>query len=108
MTDIYEAPVGAGGAATRAQGMSFEGDNPSHSPAKSRLQVNFGVARRRLLISRLHRLGPAPLFHLLTDLDTGKPVWPTVDKYAALPADFIKAYGGDKFPAPFAIDGWRR
>jgi hypothetical protein len=57
----------------------------------------------------VHRLGPAPLFHLLTDLEAGKPVWPTVERYAKLDADFIKALGGDKFPPPlWAIDGVRR
>jgi hypothetical protein len=33
----------------------------------------------------------------LTDLDAGKPHWPTVEEYAALPANFIKALGGDQF-----------
>jgi hypothetical protein len=33
----------------------------------------------------------------LTDLDTGKPLWHTVEECAALPANFIKALGGDQF-----------
>jgi hypothetical protein len=70
-----------------------------HAQAQSRL-------RRQRSVERVHRLGPAPLFHLLTDLDAGKPVWPTVERYAALPADFIRANGGDKFaPIVRVIDG---
>jgi hypothetical protein len=58
------------------------------------------IVRRQRTVERVHRLGPAPLFHLLTDLDAGKPVWPTVARYAELPADFIQANGGDRF-VPF-------
>jgi len=63
--------------------------------------------RRQRLVEHLHRLGPAPLFHLLTDLDASKPLWPTVKEYAALPADFIKALGGDQFAPTLlhVIDG---
>jgi hypothetical protein len=53
--------------------------------------------RRQRHVECLHRLGPAPLFHLLTDLDAGKPLWHTVEECAALPANFIKALGGDQF-----------
>ena len=61
--------------------------------------------RRQRLVECLHRRGPAPLFHLLTDLDAGKPLWPTVEEYAALPADFIKVLGGDQFaPLVHVID----
>jgi hypothetical protein len=74
----------------------------THAQAQSRL-------RRQRRVERVHRLGPAPLLHLLNDLEAGKPVWPTVERYAALPADFIKANAGDQF-APFLwpIDGGRR
>ena len=36
------------------------------------------------------------MFHLLTDLDAGKPLWPTVEAYAALSPsrDFILANTG--------------
>jgi hypothetical protein len=74
-----------------------------HTQAQSRL-------RRQRSVERVHRLGPAPLFHLLTDLDAGKDVWPTVERYAALPADFIKANAGDQFvePALHVLKGGRR
>jgi len=52
--------------------------------------------RRQRLVECLHRLGPAPLFHLLTDLAAGKSFWPTVEAYAALSPfrDFILANTG--------------
>jgi len=60
-------------------------------------------ARLRFLACRLPALGPAPIYHFLTDIESGKPLLATLEEYAALPADFIKAYGGDEFAAPFAI-----
>jgi hypothetical protein len=60
-------------------------------------------ARLRFLADRLHALGPAPIYHFLTDIESGKPIRATLEEYAALPADFIKAYGGDEFAAPFVI-----
>jgi hypothetical protein len=70
----------------------------AHAQSRARL-------RRQRHVECLHRLGLAPLFHLLTDLDAGKPLWPTVEEYAALPADFIKVLGGDQFaPLVHVID----
>lgn len=64
--------------------------------------------RRQRLVEHLHRLGPASLFHLLTDLDAGKPLWPTVEEYAALSPyrDFILANTGVR-PVLRALDGGR-
>ncbi|PNE11978.1 MAG: hypothetical protein CR217_05655 [Beijerinckiaceae bacterium] len=73
-------------------------DNQANSRNRAAAQAQISRVRRQRLVENLHRLGPAPLFHLLTDLGAGKPVWPTVERYAALPADFIRAYGGDRFP----------
>jgi hypothetical protein len=65
--------------------------------------------RRQRSVERVHRLGAAPLLHLLTDLDAGEPVWSTVERYAALPADFIRSNGGDKFALfLWLVDGGRR
>jgi hypothetical protein len=83
----------------------FQANDPRIAPKPPSKQAQIAAVRRlrrQRLIEHLHRLGPAPLFHLLTDLDAGKPVSPTVERYAALPADFIRAYGGNKF-APFPL-----
>jgi len=65
--------------------------------------------RRQRLVSRLHSLGPKPLYHFLDEIERGAPIAATLESYAALPADFIKANGGDKFAAPvWPIDGGRR
>jgi hypothetical protein len=58
---------------------------------------------------RLHKLGPKPLSHFLTDIEAGKPFRPLLEQYAALPVDLIRTYGGDQFwPSAFAIDGRAR
>jgi hypothetical protein len=59
--------------------------------------------RRQRSVERVHRLGPAPLLHLLTDLDAGKPVWPTVERYAALPCEFIRELGAHRFASPLQL-----
>jgi hypothetical protein len=62
--------------------------------------------RRQRLVEYLHQLGPAPLYHFLTEVERGAPLWRHVERYAALPAAFIKANGGDQFaPLVHVIDG---
>jgi len=62
--------------------------------------------RLRYLAERLHALGPAPLFHFLSDLESGADLRPLLERYAALPPEFIRAYRGDKFaPRIFRIEG---
>jgi hypothetical protein len=84
-------------------------DGPPNSPNSAPAQAKIARLRRQRHVEHCHRLGPAPLFHLLTELDEGKPVWPTVARCAGLPADLIRAYGGDQFaPATHVIEGRRR
>ena len=65
--------------------------------------------RARRLIEQVHQLGPAPLLHLLNDIDRGADLVPTLERYASLPADFIRSLGGDRFPSPlYIIRGGRR
>lgn len=74
--------------------------NPTNQAARQAQKL-----RRQRQVCHLWHLGEAPLYNLLTDLDAGKPVWPAVEEYAALPADFIKALGGDRFaPVVHVID----
>ncbi|MGI8567652.1 MAG: hypothetical protein ACR2KT_00435 [Methylocella sp.] len=54
----------------------------------------------------MHALGPAPLAHFIAVLERGAVLRETLEIYAALPADFIKPYGGDRLaPALHAIGG---
>src|ERR1700731_2965960 len=98
----------AGGAAGLADCHRRLASDNRVSPPKSVLNQEQSRARlrRQRHVECLHRLGPAPLFHPLTDLDAGKPLWPAVEEYAALPADyFIKVLGGDQFaPLVHVID----
>ena len=58
--------------------------------------------RLQHLARRLHALGPRPLFHFLDELERGADLRARLEQYAALPADLIRAYGGQP---PFAIKG---
>ena len=59
--------------------------------------------RLRCLAPRVHGLGEGPLYHLLRDLAGGAPLLPTVESYARLPADLIRAYRGDRLPPALAV-----
>jgi hypothetical protein len=60
-------------------------------------------ARLRYLARRLHSLGPKPLFHFLDEVERGANLRAHLEKYAELPADFIKTNRGDEFATPFVI-----
>jgi hypothetical protein len=65
-------------------------------------------ARREFLVAKLHALGPAPLGHLLAEIEAGADLRRHLERYATPPADFIKLYGGDQFPSSLHfIDGGR-
>jgi hypothetical protein len=58
------------------------------------------LPRERLahLARRIHTLGPRPLYELLREREAGAPLHERLEKYAALPADFIRELGGDRLP----------
>jgi hypothetical protein len=64
--------------------------------------------RLQFLAGQVHALGPKPLFHLLDEVERGAPLRQTLEVYAALPVDLVRAYRGDRFPEPFAIRKVRR
>jgi hypothetical protein len=49
-------------------------------------------------VSKLHALGPYPLYHFIDEIERGADVRDRLEVYARLPAGFIKAYRGDVFP----------
>jgi hypothetical protein len=64
--------------------------------------------RFRRQIEAIHALGPVVLGYLLEDIAAGKDLCSTVAGYAALPGEFIRAYGADRFPPVLrALDGGR-
>jgi hypothetical protein len=63
------------------------------------------LARRRRLVAKLHMLGPAPLAHFVAEVEAGADINATLEQYALLRADFVRPYGGDRFPELFAING---
>ena len=80
----------------------------SQEPIKSVSTTQAKMLRRRLG-ERLHALGPTPLAHFLAEIESGADMRTSLETYAALPADLIRAYGGDRFmPAVFAIKGCGR
>ena len=60
--------------------------------------------RLRHLARRIHSLGPRPLYELLAELETGADLGERLERYAALPADFIRAFGGDVLPIARPVD----
>ena len=56
-------------------------------------------SRVHLLAARIHDLGPAPLAELFLELLADADPLERIEVYAALPADFNKALGGDRLPA---------
>jgi len=75
------------------------------SPSRS---ANQAKSRLKYLASRLHALGPKPLYHFLDEVERGAPLRAHLEEYASLPADFIKANRGDEFLPPFTIEGGAR
>jgi hypothetical protein len=63
-------------------------------------------ARRRYLVATLHALRPAPFAYYLRE--PGADARVTLEEYAALPAEFIRARGGDRLaPSIHMVDGGR-
>ncbi len=81
------------------------------APASSSLCTDHDeVSEQRLrhLAEQVHELGPAPLYHLLRDLQCGADFVSTLEAYAVLPADFIRELGGARYAAPLhSMDGGR-
>lgn len=65
--------------------------------------------RLRRLAAALHELGPRPIYEFLREVEAGADLRARLEVYARLPAGFIRANDGDKFPpAAFAVTGGRR
>jgi hypothetical protein len=61
------------------------------------------------LVGRLHRLGPAPLFHFLDEIEHGASIPDHLERYAQIDPAFVRALGGDRFPPALrAINGGAR
>ena len=59
----------------------------------------------RLPPERVHALGARPLLELLRELERDAELHPALETYAGLPADFIRAHGGDRLPEPRLVAG---
>ena len=73
------------------------------------VQTAFPRERLALLARRIHRLGPRPLLELFRELETGKPLHPTLETYARLEplVGFIEAEGGAEIPPARLAIGMR-
>ncbi len=65
-------------------------------------------ARLRYHAAHLNSLGERPIYEFLREVLAGRDIGEALEDYARLPADLIKAHGGDRFLRPFAINGGRR
>ena len=94
----------AGGAAGLWNVVSLAGNDLENSRSQRPPQAQSSL-RLKFLASRLHALGPQPLFRFLDDVERGADPRSHLERYAALPADFIKADAGDRFaPSLHCID----
>lgn len=76
--------------------------------ARCGLEDNNSRLRLQQLSVRLHALGPKPLFHFLAELERGADLRTSLETYASLLADLIRAFGGDQFtPRVFPLKGGR-
>jgi hypothetical protein len=68
------------------------------------------IARLKYLASRIHRLGPRPLYQLLCELAQGADLVTALERYARLAplAGFIVTLNGDRLPPPVRLVGGRR
>jgi len=101
MQHLEESPGGFG--APGFPECSLLGGVNSQDPIEtlSKFQAR-NCARRKYVVARLHALGPAPLAYFLAEIEGGADIRGTLETYAALPAEFIAAFGGDRF-AQFLI-----
>jgi hypothetical protein len=103
MTVKRESPATAGLRAGFPRRKSFGDDDRLLAQNHAAAQAG-SRARRQRLVEQLHRLGPAPLFHALAEIERGASVAATLETYAELDPDFIRAYHGDQFtPSTFLI-----
>jgi hypothetical protein len=59
--------------------------------------------RVEALSEKIHELGPQPLAHLFRDISARTNIAPLLERYAALPADFIRDLGGDQIKRRFTV-----
>jgi hypothetical protein len=92
----------AGGAAGSGNAVCLAANSSENSRIDRPPQVR---VRLQFLAAGLHSLGPKPLFHFLDEVERGADLRSHLERYAALPADFIKANAGDRFaPSLHCID----
>lgn len=60
-------------------------------------------ARVSHLAGKIHRQGPQPLAYLFQELGAQADIVPLLERYAALPADFIRELGGDRISRGFVV-----
>jgi hypothetical protein len=77
---------------------SPDNTDPNRNQQLARLPAARSDPRLRELARRIYRLGERPLFELFAELQAGAGLRDSLERYAALSGDFIKALGGDKLP----------
>jgi hypothetical protein len=93
----------AGGAA--GPETSLLGGLDSQEIARKSVPAQVELLRLQFLAARLHALGLKPLYHFLDEVERGADLRSHFEKYAALQADIILAYGGDRFPPALHVIG---
>jgi hypothetical protein len=92
-------PAGAVSAAGLRNSSSRGGRRPEFYHKSKSLQAPRYDPRFRRQLEAIHSQGPVVMAYLVEELAAGADLRETVATYAALPAEFIRTYGGDRFPA---------
>jgi hypothetical protein len=88
------------GAAGPRELSCLSGDDPRIIQDSHSAQARFAAIRRlrrQRLVERLHRLGPAPLGHFLTEIEAGAIIAEHLERYARIDPAFVRALGGDRY-----------
>lgn len=69
--------------------------------------ADISSVRLKYLASRIHELGPRPLYELLSELSDGADLGTVLERYASLAplAGFIAQHGGDRLSPPARLVG---
>jgi hypothetical protein len=81
-----------------------------HHPATKAPPQQHGAsdARLRQLAKRLHALGERPVYEFLREVLAGRDPVERLEAYARLPADLIRAFGGERLGGPRLVYGGRQ
>jgi hypothetical protein len=99
-----KGPRGCDAQALKAE-TSFQSAHNRAPAFQSQSPTDAKRVRLQYLARRIHALGERPLHELLIELERGADLLRTLETYAALPAEIVCAYAGDRLLQPRIVGG---